>query len=974
MGEPITGEPVRRVRALLEGCNARLFETLCPTEFRHMTVARFCCVRGEPPRTAKGTVQRGLLEAELGDLIARLVGDETRGGGVHHTDRAKYLVPAFVRLTSPRRGQLLRLARLDKRFTGGKGDLLTYTEDGQQHTVIDLVGGFGTNLLGHRHPEVVAAATDFIAGDGVFLSDQGSLREPEATLADRLGRFVGRQTGDSYVVRFGSTGSEAVEMAIAHALLEQERVLRRHERRLKQRFGATHPDLVRRCIDENRARWARRRPVLLAIEGGYHGNSLAARCTSGRVRRWEPFEGAVAIETVSLPPDGAVDVEATLAESELTLETLAWQGDDVVQRTTSVSRVFAAIAEPVLGEGGVRTVSSELLEALANRPFPLISDEIQCGLGRCGTAVASMPVRADYYLLGKALGGGIAKISALLVESSRYLGRFDALYGSTFAGDAFSSTIASCVLDVIEREEVVLRCARLGQHLRAELERLRAKHPALLRRVGGRGMLLGVELDPDGVSDSMILRALEAQRRLGLVVAAYLLEHHGLRLLPTLSAPNVLRIEPSAFLDDDAMAKLVNGLDDVCRQLASRDLTRLLGFLVRDDLRTTPVDKAGPPVTALSARVEAPPERAVRVAFINHFAHPETELVAVEPSLSALPRAVRRTLFHRLAEATELKPLVAFRRNLFCGRVNFASIVVPADVAMLEHWHRSGDHRLVRRRIQEAVDLAGQLGCEVITLGGYTSIVTDNGRTVTPPPGARVTTGNTLTVAVGGERIRRACAALGIDPGEPDAVLAVVGATGNIGRALSHNLLTGPGRFRRAVLMGRSSARLESLRHELSERCSADADDGGATPPQIEISTDPAALKNARVIAVATNTNAPIVHVGHLRSRRAVLVADLSVPKAVSREARKLPNVRVIPLAGTVAVPGESGFRIAPHIEPGTAFCCAAEALLLGLDGHLGREWSLRGAIEPAAVRALGAAAERAGFLDRLCEAPRHAP
>lgn len=88
-------------------------------------------------------------------------------------------------------------------------------EDGSEIDVLDLVGGYGALLLGHNHPELIAAATHFFAA-GKVNHAQGSICQGTQTLANELNRRVG---GD-YCTVFANSGTEAVEAALKHALLE----------------------------------------------------------------------------------------------------------------------------------------------------------------------------------------------------------------------------------------------------------------------------------------------------------------------------------------------------------------------------------------------------------------------------------------------------------------------------------------------------------------------------------------------------------------------------------------------------------------------------------------------------------------------------------------------------------------------------------------------------------------------------------
>jgi acetylornithine/succinyldiaminopimelate/putrescine aminotransferase/predicted amino acid dehydrogenase/acyl-coenzyme A synthetase/AMP-(fatty) acid ligase len=955
-----------RVGALLEARHERLRAELDDMDLRHLTITRFACVAIPPPRTIKGNVAVAELRQLHAGTVLDLTGPWVRRPGLVQLDRERRNQPDTVRLVRPLLGEVLRALRLDKQFERGLGDRLYYRERGEEHEVVDLVGGFGGNLLGHRHPEVMDAARRFIDGDRVFLCDQGSAREHEGKLARQLALAVSRETGGSYVVRFGSTGAEAVEMAIAHAYMEQCERVRRFVRDQKRHFGRSHPrrvaEIARRAED-----WLRsERPVVLTLAGGFHGHTLGARSLLGYASRHSLFRPLMGIEQLRLPVDGVVDLAAVVAGKEVRLPALASDGDAVVESDICLSRIVAAIAEPILGEGGITLVDPGLLHGLGGFAFPLILDEIQCGLGRTGRFLASAEAAGHYYLFAKALGGGVAKVSALLIDRGRYLPRFDRHYSSTFAGDGFSCAIACRALEVIERDDVPARAARRGEALRQRLEQVRLANPSVIRSVRGRGLMQGLELDPAAVEGSFLLRMVAQREHLGLLASAYLLNRYGVRVLPTLSAPNTLRLEPSAYVDDAAITRLVRGLTSFCDAVRRLDTYELVSFLVEEELE---IDRSVPRARTMpvfSSRIEAPAPGAVRVAFLSHFTSPEWEIAFAEPGLRRLPASARGALFQRTAALMDIEHTVAFARNLFGGRIWFASLVLPVDAATLERMHCSGERGKVVERIQDALERATAMGCTVAGLGAYTSIVTDNGTAVMAPPGLRLTTGNALTAAIGVRRVLRICERQRIDPDGPATHLAIVGATGNIGSMLAREFLSGAHPFRRLTLLGRNSERLQHLRDTLLEAWERENPARPRKSPEIAVATDPRCLRGCNVIVSAASTSELLIYPHHLASDRAVLIADLSVPGVISADARTLPNVRIVPLAGTVTLPDAPDFAMSPAIAVGAAYSCAAEAMLLALEPDATAGLQLTGAVEVRSVRLLDRLAEENGMLSRL--------
>ncbi len=156
----------------------------------------------------------------------------------------------------------------------------------------------------------------------------------------------------------------------------------------------------------------------------------------------------------------------------------------------------AVLVEPIQGEAGVIVPPPGFLAGVrqlcSERGALMIADEIQSGLGRAGTTFACEHenVRPDVYLLGKALGGGIMPVSAV-VSSRSVLGVFKpGQHGSTFGGNPLACAIGREVIAMLRTGELQRRSARLGQHMHARLAALPA---TVVREVRGRGLWAGVE-------------------------------------------------------------------------------------------------------------------------------------------------------------------------------------------------------------------------------------------------------------------------------------------------------------------------------------------------------------------------------------------------------------------------------------------------------------------------------------------------
>ncbi|MFF8956255.1 aspartate aminotransferase family protein [Streptomyces sp. NPDC014894] len=518
-------------------------------------------------------------------------------------------------LAEPHLREVLGAAGLAVEYVRAEGNTLYRRgEDGGETPVADFAGGYGSVLLGHSHPDIVRCARELLDA-GTPVHAQFS-RHPYANrVAAELNRIIHRELGtdEPYFAVFANSGAEAVEAAVKHA--EMDRVMRLADlraetertvrsaraavaagtaavpERVLARFGITAaPDpaaalekLVELLGPLNAAEWERP-PLFLALEGGFHGKlGLSVQFTHnegyrapfralGAQARFVPRERPEALKEIYARERGVV-YALTVADGRV----------DVVEREFPVFCAF--LLEPVQGEGGVHVLTAEFAEAVQRFceeiDCPIVVDEIQSGMGRTGTLLASSQVglRGDYYTLAKALGGGIAKTSVMLVRKARYRREFEIVHSSTFAKDSFSCTIALKVLELLEADGgAVYRLAReRGAALRAVLESVRADFPEQVKEVRGKGLMLGLEFHDHTGAVSGSVRELAETGLFGYFLAGHLLREHRVRTFPTASALNTLRFEPSVRLTDAETAQLEAGLRDVCRLLRDGDGERLAG-------------------------------------------------------------------------------------------------------------------------------------------------------------------------------------------------------------------------------------------------------------------------------------------------------------------------------------------------------------------------------------------------------------
>lgn len=838
----------------------------------------------------------------------------------------------FARHTRPEFARLFRALHLDVTYSAGRGDHLT-REDGEQ--VLDLVGGAGSSLFGHNHPVLVEVARRCL-GDQVPFSAQGSIRPGAAELAGRLSAIVGASTGASYVVTLGSTGADAVEAAVKHAAVEHRRRLAALQEEFEvslrrvRRDGlagvlcASGPAAGRACAEvlsetlDKIAGLRAAEPVFVSLRNAFHGKSAGAGAlTHGgtvpadlhvpgpqhrRLHDWTPANVVVALDLERLAVHSVRVDAAGVPHSAVRY----------------LSPVAACFAEPIQGESGVHEVPAETLAALrelADRhDAALVFDEIQCGMGRTGTFLASerSGVVADYYLLSKSLGGGLAKISALLVAEDRYVPDFGRHHTSTFADDDFSARIATAALElsVAYRDRIVAT----GTLLRDRLTEVAARWPDAIAEVRGRGLLLGVEFALPSFGAGLLSEVFDAES-LGYLIAGRLLHAHRIRVIPTLSAATTLRVQPSALLEPADVDHIAAAFEDVAGILTRGDYGTLLEHLsvpaesAWEPPRHVPLPRRDRPAGQRGSRSGVP-----RVAFLANLDLPGN-LRSLAPELAGWSDEQCAAVFDRIAG--QAGPFEGARHRIASdvhGEVELIMVAVPFTAAQAVTALQAGHGPWLRRTVLDGVEFAVSLGAEVVGLGGHTSIVTNASRDVVEND-VRVTSGNSLTAACAYDLLRLSLA----EAGAGDRRVGLVGGIGNIGAVMAE--LIAP-HCESLVLVGRpgSARRLATVADRLTDQA------------DVSIAEDLDALRDCPIVVSATNSADPVILPNHLAGNRKVLVCDLAVPGDVHPAVASLSNVTLVS-GGRIQLPGLQ----TPHVPgltlpPGIVYSCMAETILLGFE------------------------------------------
>jgi acetylornithine aminotransferase len=312
---------------------------------------------------------------------------------------------------------------------------------------LDFVGGLGALSLGHAHPRWVDAIDR--AARTIGLTSNLVTTRPQAELAERITSLLPVPDGRVF---FCNSGAEANEAAI----------------KLIRKWGLAHG-----------------RTAIVALEGSFHGRTVAALAATGQPAKRAPFEPL--LDWFRFVPPG---------------------DHDALEGALRTNDVAAVLLEPVLGEGGVVPLSDEYLRAVRkgcdDRGALLVVDEVQAGCGRCGDwlSITHAGVVPDVVTIAKALGGGLP-IGALVARADISFAAGE--HASTFGGGPVPCAASLAVLQTIDEDDLLANVRAAGSQLRAGI---RAKAPeATLRDVRGRGLLTGLETAP-GVGADVVVSAL----------------------------------------------------------------------------------------------------------------------------------------------------------------------------------------------------------------------------------------------------------------------------------------------------------------------------------------------------------------------------------------------------------------------------------------------------------------------------------
>ena len=365
----------------------------------------------------------------------------------------------------------------------GEGSRL-WDQEGREF--IDFAGGIAVTSVGHAHPEMLATLQQ--QGEKIWHLSNVMTNEPALKLARQL-------TSATFAERifFANSGAEANEAAFKLA-----------RRYAHEKYGPEKHEII-------------------AFEHGFHGRTLFTVSVGGQAKYSAGFGPAIKGIT-HLPYNDIAALEAAVS-----------------------NKTCAIVMEPLQGEGGIVAAdpafAKRVRELCDQHQALLVMDEVQTGVGRLGTLYAyeQLGITPDIMTSAKGLGNGFPVAAMLTTQTiAEHLGI--GTHGSTYGGNPLACAIASKVLDLINRPQVLSAINNKFARFKAGLEAINA-HYHFCAEIRGRGLLIGCALTEQYQGQAGAFQKAAAEAGLMVLVAG----------------PDVVRMAPSLLIPDadiDAGLKL----------------------------------------------------------------------------------------------------------------------------------------------------------------------------------------------------------------------------------------------------------------------------------------------------------------------------------------------------------------------------------------------------------------------------------
>ncbi|MHA2207783.1 MAG: aspartate aminotransferase family protein [Candidatus Thorarchaeota archaeon] len=392
-------------------------------------------------------------------------------------------------------------------------------EDIDGNKYVDLSAGFAVANVGHCHPKVVAAIID----QSKKMIHTAS-RAPHALRAELLKMLVERSGNGLNRVVFRRGGSEATETAM----------------KLAKHFT--------------------RKTEFIAFQGGFHGLSHATLAVSANsVSKKSGYLPLLAGNVTFVPYPYCYRCMFGKEYPECDLQCYRYLETLLNDPFSGLTEIAAVMVEPIQAAGGVTIPPEEYMPLLSKlceeKQIPLIVDEIQVGLGRTGSFLASsqMGLTPDFVALGKGLAGGLAGLS-VVIGKGEILDHEEGYASGTFAANPVCCAAAIACLKAIDDDQMMENSAKLGQYTLGFLRDLMTKHD-IIGDVRGKGLLIGMELVEDRKTKKPASEKAKAVAE-AMVRSGFLIDTAG-------HFGNVVKMTPPLVINQEQMDSALEQLDSI---------------------------------------------------------------------------------------------------------------------------------------------------------------------------------------------------------------------------------------------------------------------------------------------------------------------------------------------------------------------------------------------------------------------------
>ncbi len=392
----------------------------------------------------------------------------------------------------------------------GKGALVV---DVDGNRFIDLTGGWGCLALGHSHPEVIST----IKNQAERFTHTDFTVVPYASfvlLCEKLSQLAPGNHPKS--VALFNSGAEAIENAVKIAR------------------GYTG------------------RPGIIVFENSFHGRTLLALTMTHKAMPYKYRFGPFAPEIYRLPYPSLYHPSINIEHWERTMNNMV-----------NPETIAAVVIEPIQGEGGFNIPVEgflELIKVLCTKyKMLMITDEIQCGMGRTGKffAIEHWGIEPDLICLGKSIASGLplsAVIARKEIGDSLPIGSI----GGTYVGNPIACQVALQVIRIMEQDNLLDRAVKIGYFIKQRFQNMQNKYH-IIGDIRGLGAMVAMELVKDRETKEPATEETEK-------IVQYCLQN-GI-LIPTAGKnKNVLRILVSLVITDEQLAEALDVLEEAIAQV-----------------------------------------------------------------------------------------------------------------------------------------------------------------------------------------------------------------------------------------------------------------------------------------------------------------------------------------------------------------------------------------------------------------------